>query len=162
MRPPTESRSTVVRHADNLAELARRGGALTARSRLLVVRCDECRAPFLYDEQADRLYVDPDDLTVVVEAASDHDHSGPCPGCGRNEWGFEDVCAAEVDDVLEGPWSFCFWAPAPDKPPRSRVHRALAGVAVGTLVLLGATALVFNPDPLAAPDKARKRLHVAG
>jgi hypothetical protein len=151
----------LVRHADNLAELARRGGALAAQCRLLVVRCESCRAAYLYDEVADRLYVDPDDLALVVDAAADAERDVSCPTCHRAHWMFEDVPADEIDEILAGPWSFCFWRPRAARPPRSRLRRIGAGLAIGTLVLLGAAALVLNPDPLASPDAARKRVHVA-
>jgi hypothetical protein len=112
---------------------------------------------FLYDERADRLYVDPTDLRVALDGAADPEQRVACPSCKQRRWTFEDVPAAEIDDVLAGPWSFCFWQ-APRTSSRERT-RSIVRLAVGALVLVGAAALVFNPDPLGSPTGAKKGMH---
>ena len=151
-----------IRHADDLAAIARRGGAVSAGARLLIVRCSDCAATFLYDERADRLYPDPADLTHMIDDAADPERATACPCCARADWSFEDVLAHHIDEVLDGPWSFCFWQPPRARPPRSRLVRIGTSVALGTLALLGAAALVLNPDPLAPPDAGIKRMHEVG
>lgn len=143
-----------VRFADNLAEVARRGGALGPASRLLVVRCTRCHHQVLYDETHDVLFLDAGDLGAVWEGTDDD--VPPCPGCADPDWEFEDVLVGETDPS-QGPWSFCFWQPAPARM-RGKAARVALVVAVGALAALGAAAVAMNPDPLAAPG-SRGQVH---
>lgn len=147
--------SEQIRFAENLAEVARRGGRIGPDSRLLVVRCTACHHQSLYDETHDTLFLDASDLHRVCDAEGDADVA-PCPGCGDPAWEFEDVVLGENDDA--GPWAFCFWQP-PDPKVRGRASRVAVVVAVGALAALGAAAVAMNPDPLGAPGKARPDLH---
>jgi hypothetical protein len=149
-----------VRHAEDLAELARRGAGLSARSRLFVVRCCECRTQYLYDEHRDRMFLDAEDLAQTwldTDAAT----PPPCRGCGRCDWVFEDVAADDIDEVLGGPWGWCYWAPPPDRPARFTAARVVLLALGATILMLGAVSLAANPDPLGAP-RPLGDVHVAG
>jgi hypothetical protein len=149
-----------LRLAEDLAELARRGAAVSVRSRLFVVRCCDCGTQYLYDEHRDRLFLDAGDLAQTWLDTDD----GPAPacrGCGRVDWMFEDVDAADIEDVLAGPWGWCYWRPAAAAPVRTTAARVVLFALVLTILVLGAVSLAANPDPLGAP-RPLGDVHVGG
>lgn len=132
-----------------------------ADSRFVGVRCCDCEHPYLYDETHDRLFLDTDNLTLWIETA-EREEFPACRGCGSSDWEFEDVLGDEgTAKFVEGPWGFSFWRPVAVRPRGRGARIALTGFAV-VLLLLGATALAMNPDPLAGPGKTRPEVQIPG
>lgn len=132
-----------------------------ADSRFVGVRCCECEHPYLYDEIHDRLFLEPNDLTQIVES-TERDRFVACRSCGATDWAFKDVLGEDdTATFVDGPWGFSFWKPSAARKRGRGARIALTGFAV-VLLLLGATALAVNPDPLAGPGKTRPQVQIPG
>lgn len=142
------------RYAENIVEFVRRGGVVFTDTRLVAVRCCDCARAFLLDEGSGRLFLDPSDLRAIAE----EDDPIPCPGCGRSEWDLEDVPDHELEHFSRGRWGFSFWTPPPRRAPRTKAKRIAIAIGLGTLTVVGIGAFALNPDPLAAPGKARPQI----
>lgn len=74
-----------------------------SNSAFVIVACTLCGRQHLYDEELERIYADPDDLTTGYFNI-DGD-SRPCPGCGRADWDF-DTLDLDSPQVVDGPWNW--------------------------------------------------------
>lgn len=87
----------------NIAEIARRGGVVESDADFVVVRCIQCEAQFLYEEESLVVYFDPDDLSRRVLNIGG-DSLSACPECDDRNWDFFNI---ESDlEVRCGRWGW--------------------------------------------------------
>lgn len=91
-----------------------RGGWVYPDCDFVVCACKQCGQQYLYDEEIDYIYWDPEDLQIRFAPYE------PCPPCSRcGEDLYIIYLEADSPEVVEGPWS---WTRTETDPPPSWLH----------------------------------------
>jgi hypothetical protein len=92
-------------YATNHIAIQSRGIPLFGNDDFRVVWCKNCHHQYLYDHEAVRVFLDPED-----SSKSFSDLKGetlpPCGGCNDSGWSFEDINYSERDEIKRGPWGW--------------------------------------------------------
>ncbi|RCV50181.1 hypothetical protein [Marinitenerispora sediminis] len=102
----------VPKSALDLDEILRRGGANVGDEDFAFAGCPGCGRVFLFEGEADALYLDPHDLGRRHLPAAAAPDLGPCPSCGERV-GYRS--AATWAEVARSAW---VWAVRADAWPR--------------------------------------------
>lgn len=88
----------------NVKLIASKGGNLCGQDKLSIEACSECQGQYLYNQELNDVYYDPEDLSRHFFKIAGLDLP-PCRYCGALRWQFA-IAAPDQAQVQSGPWAW--------------------------------------------------------